>query len=77
MTSGDVGGEKLIGGLGNCPWEFLEMQAIVNDTTSPDVDQSGIVCYRRWLKIEFFYGMEILLTFTEELLWGDVRLATT
>lgn len=79
MTGGDVGSEELVGGLGDCPWEFLEVQAVVDYTAGPDVDQTGIVCYgiKIGLLVDVGREMEILLTFTQELFWCDVGLATT
>lgn len=38
--------ERIGGGLCGAPGEFLEVQAVVDDPASPDIDESGVVGYR-------------------------------
>lgn len=45
-TGFGVGGvEGVGGGLGGAPGEFLEVQAVVDDSAGPDVDQPGVVWF--------------------------------
>lgn len=77
----DISGIEGVRQLGDTPGHFLEVQAIVDDTAGPDVDEAGVICYQSKERSQgsgyLLEESSQLLTFAQELLWSDVRFTPT
>ena len=70
----DIGGKGRIGRFGDSPWQFLELHAVEDNSSSPNINESCIVfCMSVLSHLRSFDE----LTFLLEQLWRNVGFRTT